>query len=487
MNYIADFLATKYEQVEPMEFYRSIFPSGVLDDEGAYTKGKFVGIAQEIIRKPDKRKKPIVHRYTITDDLDTIDELIHCDNFCITSPISYIGKTRESKNARVMFALVDEIDDLLVTKRADGSFEQTGILQLERDWTIGRIPKPTYLVASGNGVHLYYLFDKPVYLYKNVIDGLAKYKNELTRRLWSKLITKSWENIQHESLFQGFRMVGTITKNGDRVEAFKVGEPVTLDYLNSIVGFKTAIPEAYASKCTLREAQEKYPEWYERVVVNKDHSKQKWDIAGKVHGDNPKAMYDWWKRMLMNGAIDGNRYHCLWVLVIYAIKLNLDRETIERDCWELLSVLDDRTIHADNRFTEYDVQCALQSFEDRDLFTYPINSIVKKTGIEIEKNKRNYRKQEQHLMYARGIKSLKLELGECTNGGRPSAQEQVMQWCAANPEGTKSQCKADTGLSYPTIRKWWDSQDYDEFTVKTDNIEAFIEENGIAPELPPED
>ena len=78
MNYIADFLATKYEQIEPLAFYRSIFPSGVLDDEGAYTKGKFVGIAQEIIRKPDE-KKPIVHRHTITDDLDTIDELIHCD------------------------------------------------------------------------------------------------------------------------------------------------------------------------------------------------------------------------------------------------------------------------------------------------------------------------------------------------------------------------------------------------------------------------
>lgn len=459
MNYIADFLATKYEQIEPLDFYRSIFPSGVLDDEGAYTKGKFVGIAQEIIRKPDE-KKPIVHRHTITDDLDTIDELIHCDNFCVTSPISYIGKTRESKNARVMFALVCEIDYLLVTKRADGSFEQTGILQLERDWTIGRIPKPTYLVASGNGVHLYYLFDKPVYLYKNVIDSLAEYKIELTKRLWSKLITKAWQDIQYESLFQGFRMVGTITKNGDRVEAFKVGEPVTMEYLNSIVGFKTVIPEAYASKCSLREAQEKYPEWYERVVVNKDHSKKKWDIKGKVHGDNPYALYDWWKRELMNGAIDGNRYHCLWALVIYAIKCEIDRETIERDCWELLSVLDDRTIHAENRFTEYDVQCALQSFEDRDLFTYPINSIVKKTGIEIKKNKRNGQKQADHLEEARAIRDIRQRRKGTKwtdNNGRPSAQEQVIQWKADNPEAKPKDCIAATGLSKNTVYKWWNT------------------------------
>ena len=235
MNYIADYLHTRYETIEPLDFYRAIFPAGVLDDEGAYTKGKFVGIAQEIIRKPNS-KKSFVHRYTITDDLDTVDLLLNCDNFCITSPISYIGKSRASINARVMFALVVEVDYLLVKKLPNGTFEQTGVMQLERDWSeaVGRIPKPTYLVASGNGVHLYYVFDKPLNLYKNVIDGLAAYKRELTKRLWSKLVTRDWEEnkIQYESLFQGFRMVGTITKNGDRVEAFKTGKPVTIEYLN---------------------------------------------------------------------------------------------------------------------------------------------------------------------------------------------------------------------------------------------------------------
>ena len=29
---------------------------------------------------------------------------------------------------------------------------------------------------------------------------------------------------KYESLFQGFRMVGSITKNGERTRAFKVGE-----------------------------------------------------------------------------------------------------------------------------------------------------------------------------------------------------------------------------------------------------------------------
>ena len=476
MNYIADYLHTRYETIEPLDFYRAIFPAGVLDDEGAYTKGKFVGIAQEIIRKPNS-KKSFVHRYTITDDLDTVDLLLNCDNFCITSPISYIGKSRASINARVMFALVVEVDYLLVKKLPNGTFEQTGVMQLERDWSeaVGRIPKPTYLVASGNGVHLYYVFDKPLNLYKNVIDGLAAYKRELTKRLWSKLVTRDWEEnkIQYESLFQGFRMVGTITKNGDRVEAFKTGKPVTIEYLNSF-GFKSVIPEAYTSTLSRREAEEKYPDWYNKVVVNKDHSKKKWNIKEKVHGDNPLALYEWWYNKLLEGAIDGNRYHCLWTLVIYAIKCDVEEERIERDCLNLLPILDARTIHEENRFTEYDLQCALQSFADRDLFTYPINSIIHKTGIEIQKNKRNGRPQALHMKYMTNQRNWKAENGECVIGrpkgakdlkprktGRPPVEQAnkkdiVFKWRIEHPTGSKSQCIKETGLSKPTVYIWWE-------------------------------
>jgi hypothetical protein len=40
--------------------------------------------------------------------------------------------------------------------------------------------------------------------------------------------------------------------------------------------------------------------------------------------------------------------------------------------------------------------------------------------------------------------------------GRPMAQEKVRQYRAEYPDGTKTHCKEVTGLSYPTIRKWWD-------------------------------
>ena len=82
--------------------------------------------------------------------------------------------------------------------------------------------------------------------------------------------------------------------------------------------------------------------------------------------------------------------------------------------------------------------------------------------MRIEKNKRNGRKQKDHIELMNTMKELKKRLGEPVNDGRPvgsgTAQERVNKWREQHPDGTKSQCKAETGLSYPTIRKWWEYQ-----------------------------
>ena len=79
--------------------------------------------------------------------------------------------------------------------------------------------------------------EKPVPLFGNVAKELAAYKRELTEKIWNRHVTWSCtkETIQQESVFQAFRMVGTITKLGDRVQAFRTGDRVSLDDLNKYV------------------------------------------------------------------------------------------------------------------------------------------------------------------------------------------------------------------------------------------------------------
>lgn len=488
---IADELRRRFEPVEPYDFYSEIFRDVDLDELGEFTPGKYTAIALEITKKKKENGKTIVYRHTITNDLDGIDELLSSENFCILAPVSYAGKSRKSVNARVMYALCIELDDLKIGAQN----YQEGLWNLVHQWggmeekddARGILPRPTFCVSSGSGIHLYFVFEKPLALFPNVVKGLKKYKTELTKRIWNRYVTYSYkkEDIQFESVFQAFRMPGTLTKKGERAEAFRTGGRVSIEYMNSFIPPSYAkngaqIPEAYQSAVSLAEAKAKWPDWYERKIVQGDKSVKKWDIAGKVNGDNPFALYEWWYNKISDGALVGKRYYCLLMLVIYAIKCDVPEERLRDDCYKLLGVFDKMAFQPDryagfdrvqkkkskpeeNRFTEFDVECALQAYEDESLYTFPINSIIHKSGIEIEKNKRNGRKQAEHLGRVRALQRYDDPDGEWRNkNGRPkgsgTAQATVQEWRKNNPDGTKYRCIKETGLAKNTVYKWWEDK-----------------------------
>ena len=484
---IADELRRRFEPIEPWDFYHEIFRDGELDAADAFTKGKYTAIAVEITDQLDDDGKAIVWRHTVTDDLDEVDAMIHRDNFCIMAPISYIGKSRKSENARIMYALCVELDHLLV-KDYDGEEYQEGLWNLVYQWDgeggSNYLPRPTFCVASGSGIHLYYVFEKPLILYPNVIKGLAKYKKELTRRIWNRYTTTDHDEklIQYESIFQAFRMPGTVTKKKERAQAFRTGELVSVEYLNKFIPDSyrkkgAEIPEAYKSATSLREAQEKWPEWYERRVVNGDKSRRYWDIPAKVHGDNPHALYDWWYRQIYDGAMVGKRYYCILALVIMAIKAKVPYERLRDDAYRLQERFDEfakepqkyadvgvkkerSKAYKDNRFTKEDIEAALLAYDNGEhLNTYPIKLIMYRTGIVFEPNKRNGRPQEKHLAGARALQAIDDPEGRWRNkNGRPSVRHRVIEWREQNPDGTKYRCIKETQLDKKTVYKWWNAK-----------------------------
>lgn len=469
MSIMSDELMRHYAEVSPLEFYREIFPDGELDTwaegDDPKTPGKYVGIAVEITKEKKANGKPLVKRYSITDELDGVDYLTYSKNFCVMAPISYAGKSRESSNARIMYALCIELDNLIVTK--DG--RQRGLEQLIFQWSerADWIPQPTFLVASGSGVHLYYVFEEGIPLFKNVVESLKRYKYELTEKIWNRKTTSSiGDQIQHESVFQAFRMVGTPTKAGDKVRAYRTGDRVSIKYMNHFVGEKNQIATVYKSNLLLKEAQEKYPEWFERRVINKQ-PRGSWTCS--------RAVYEWWYSKILNGATVGHRYYCLMMLCIYAIKCDIPEDELEEDCLKLMEIFDQKSDKDENRFTEKDVYDALQAFYDKTLVTYPVNSIQNRSGIEIPKNKRNGRKRALHVKFMNLNKEFKVANGECTAGGRPrgsgTAQWAVQRWRGDNPTGTKAACIRVTGLSKPTVYKWWDEPiKEDPYALDLDNV-----------------
>ena len=96
MSYLLDYLYQYFDEVSYKEFYRDVFPVGSFEQKGVFEKGKYNGILVEVTNEKLNSGKPRVLRHTITDDLEKLDEVVSRDNFCLMSPISYAGKTRDS-------------------------------------------------------------------------------------------------------------------------------------------------------------------------------------------------------------------------------------------------------------------------------------------------------------------------------------------------------------------------------------------------------
>ncbi|MCI6407135.1 MAG: hypothetical protein MR796_04080, partial [Veillonella caviae] len=158
----------------------------------------------------------------------------------------------------------------------------------------------------------------------------------------------------------------------------------------------------------------------------------------------------------------GHRYFAIMTLGIYAVKCNIPFEELERDAYSLLAPYDEITEDERNHFTEDDIKTALKVYHDGST-NYPRDFIGKLAGISMPVNKRNYREQSEHLILARGIKEIKKKMGEIVDG-RPKGRknsvypkaEIIKKWRADNPNGKKIECYRATGITRPTIDKWWE-------------------------------
>ena len=441
------------EQVSPFEFYREIFPEGSFERKGHYEDKKPNGIAVSLPGKGGSVNGIALgiegdgkaRRYIITDDLKMLEELMDTD-FTIMAPISYYGKKRSGKFARFLYALVFDIDGVGMPQLRDV------LHQMNKDI----LPKATFVVNSGTGLHLYYVLSEPVPMYPQNQHYLKELKYSLTRQIWNRY-TSSIKQPQMQGLMQGFRVVGSGTKlgKGYPVVAFQFGGRVELDdlleYIPASNGERQKLQGILKkSSMPLAVAKEKYPDWYERRIV-KGERRGRWTVK--------RDLYDWWLRRIQDEIRVGHRYHGIMTLAIYAKKCGIEEEELRQDAYSLILPYDEMSIEEVNRFTREDVEAALSMFNE-DYVTFPRDDIARLSGMSMPVNKRNWRKRKEHIQVMNTMKALKKQLGEAVPVGRPqgsgTAQERVYQWRQQHPEGRKADCHRETGLDPKTIRKWWD-------------------------------
>lgn len=393
-------------------------------------------------------------------------------DFLVIRPVSYAGRSMKLDAARLLHAMVIEIDGLIIKNGENYGLDEL-IHSFERHYK--PLPRPTFIVCSGSGVHLYFVFEKPVTLFTNVMEQLNEMRHWLVSQFWSSYVSE--DKVQRETLTQGFRVVGSYAKDHKAIVcAFETGDKVTLEYLNSFVPEDKKVVPAYSRKgVSLTVAKELYPEWYQKVIIEKK-PKSVWHFNGPW-------MYYWWREKMIREAKDGCRGYMMENLCALALKCQIPEDELDRDLEMLLYEMELKTEKEDNHFTEADVLRAKQTYNKKEYNAYArrVDYLRNKFApfeIEIPENTRH--KNKQHAWLQSDVVNIKnKKTGELQrrvnpcksnrefvlremreNGeisGRPSKQSVVQDWRRDHPNGTKYQCQKETGLSKMTVYKWWDS------------------------------
>lgn len=403
---------------------------------------------QEVVDGQKKNR----HRIILKEDDESL-RFLSGRKFAIMSPITYVGRNNTQENARYLYALAFDLDG--VSMRCHHKMFDL----VEK----GIMPMPNLIVNSGHGYHLYYLLEDPVALYPVIVPLLNRVKHGLTNILWN-MGTSELEDRQYQSILQSFRLPGTLTKFGKRIRAFVTrSDRYTLEDLNRYLYTYKLSPEELSictgkakynpQGVTLSEAERMWPEWYFNRVVQKKRVGRKWHVN--------RAVYDWWLHLLQEAddeIKEHHRYWCILTLVIYAVKCDILRDEVLADALALVPKMDSYTKTEDNHFTESDVYDAMLAY-DENYNKWPIKTIEDTTTIRIERNRRNGRPQEEHVKMMSLIRdNISFPDGSWRKGnGRKAQGDIVKQWKEKNPDNNnKSQCAKETGLSRPTVRKWWD-------------------------------
>lgn len=442
-----------FEEVEPLEFYRELFPEGTFEEKGIFS-GKPNGILVQVKERGEHK--------VITDDLEGIRESLGQENV-IMSPISYFGKRRLTKNASLLHAVAFDLDGQGMKELINVIHQMKTIDPLWDGRTF--LPKATYVVLSGHGLHLYYFLEEPLPMKAYIRREVDKIKKGLTLRIWNDYCTKLWDNIQFQPITQGFRIVGSASKMGAKypVRAFRLGDKWTMQQLNdyipdvkSMLEYKGNIDVVDVTP--INQAKKLWPDWYQKRVVE-GKKKDRWYIK--------RDLYDWWLREITNKTKEGHRYFAIMTLAIYAKKCDISFDELKHDAYNLLERFDSLSTSEENRFTKHDIKAGLQAYKEPAV-NYPRDTISKLSGIEIKENKRNYRNRAEHLVLARGIKEIKKKMGEVVEGrpkGSGTKAEKIKSWRLANPNGKKIDCHRATGITRPTIDKWWNYEDSDKVEI----------------------
>lgn len=403
-------LADYGEEVSPFTLYEDIF-----GDTAQTIPVVFIDEGEEQTTK-----------HIVPMSIDEAMEQCEDRNDMLMGGCTYFNNWISKKSAKDIYSFIIDMDNV---------YSGTLLNALRQDWRTANgeeLPMPTYIVNSGTGLHLYFVLTEPVPNYKATTENLDKLYRALAIQQTTKRVY-----LKKQVLWfgQDFRMAGGMNKYNWKNTVFRVGEKWDIDELGKAVGLKDVHFVRYGEKRTKKPTGERKP----RARAKR----QGWR--------SNRAFYDCALRNCRDKTKEGNRYTSMCALSVIAWKCSVPQEELEKD---LLSLLPDYNKGATRQIKEKEIYSAMKMYNPKAMLTQR-ESLENWQGWEYKPIRRNGRKRADHIKYMNTMKRFKKELGEPVNEGRPTAAQKVRAWQKEHPKGKKVDCIRQTGLSKPTVYKWW--------------------------------
>lgn len=469
-DYKNEILAGCFDEVNPFTFYETVF-----SDKDIYTDTCIVSYGSN-------EKMPLVKSNPIekTTKVLTIEEMITSSveyGNVYVAPASFFRDCNITKCLKSLYAIVVDFDG-----------DKRGVSVDLLKWLLERIseneddlPSPTFVTNSGKGLHLFWVFDKPVPMF----NENKRTMSELYKAIHQKLADYNAKPQKHH-FAQAYRVVGSRTKLNQTTTAFKTGEVLPAETLLRDFGIEKTLIWNEGRKKEKMEPSEsmlKLAENIEKTLGVVCEDKDDWDYVHKYISANKKAFSEvfklnqserfrkndgagwgspiWYATMkdrIIKDTPEGHRYTSLMALTVIGYKCSIPFEEVKKDIDEIIIKWQIRPKSFEVRFHE--------EYRDRidNMYSEKFKKVRK---VQLEEwlgfqmnssSKRNGRKRAEHIKLMNFVRD-ELNQNKTWNkegNGRKPKKDIVEQWRLEHPDGRKADCIRDTGLTKPTVYKWWE-------------------------------
>ena len=457
----SDVLAAFGEEVECDTFYQDYLFRELY-------AGELDGDYKVLLTEYGAEKGNKVHKL----DVDEIMDFLKLNDVAL-SPCLFYKNWRRKDLLNYVGAFVLDIDKLRP-------------VQLQRFFMLfeeGRLLTPTFIANSGSGVHFYYVLDKmlPCDAGRNEANNLIA--AEIYKRLYDDVQKKEhWRDAQRHWVGQDYRVVNSRTKLNLISQIFKVGEVYSVDALIEYYHITIDQKKRYATKNMINYANNIAKDLQ---IDAPDYSS--FDLTAKFIDANKDAAYlvraarreqrekkllkvkkrtrkpiTWYKRTLdymQDHTQLGFRFSSMKAIAIIAYKEKVSRDVFLADIralnayWQTLDWKGDK-------YNERNLEAIERLYDNAEKYGNTSSETLEEwLGYEFKRigAKRNGRNRADHIRFMNLIRD---EFNGNKNWrnkeGAPTKKEIVLSWKKEHPEGRKIDCVRDTGLSKPTVYKWWD-------------------------------